>query len=170
MPIDVCKSRGVFATVLSCVHFWRYPQLKTSAWIIRPTGGLLLIVKFIILNEFAEPTVLRIGAFCLCGRFLSRHIRRRHPVLSVHAAAHIAGHILSRFLRSLSQGVRSFYFNCHCEEQIRGPKKLLLFGERTNGGTRSRHTYRICLPSIANEDDVAISIDKKIVAKAQRIW
>ena len=29
-------------------------------------------------------------------------------------------------------------------------------GERTNGDTRSRHTYRICLPSTADEDDVAI--------------
>ena len=36
------------------------------------------------------------------------------------------------------------------------PEKPLLFGERTNGDARSRHTYRICLPSTADEDDVAI--------------
>ena len=39
------------------------------------------------------------------------------------------------------------------------PEKPLLFGERTNGGARSRHTNRICLPSTADEDDVAISTD-----------
>ena len=46
---------------------------------------------------------------------------------------------------------------CHCEAlQFGVHEKPLLFGERTNGDTRSRHTYRICLPSTADEDDVAI--------------
>ena len=36
---------------------------------------------------------------------------------------------------------------------IGAPKKPLLFGERTNRHTRSRHTNRICLPSSASDDE-----------------
>ncbi len=39
----------------------------------------------------------------------------------------------------------------------RGPRHAPRGGERTNGEMRSRHTNRICLPSTADEDDVAIS-------------
>jgi len=41
-------------------------------------------------------------------------------------------------------------------------EKPLLFGERTNGDTRSRRTYRMRLPSVADEDDVAISTEKEV--------
>ncbi len=35
----------------------------------------------------------------------------------------------------------------------RGPRHAPRGGERTNGGARSRHTNRICLPSTADEDE-----------------
>ena len=40
------------------------------------------------------------------------------------------------------------------------PEKPLLFGERRSRDTRTRHTYRICLPSTANDDEVISSMKK----------
>ena len=51
---------------------------------------------------------------------------------------------------------------CHCEGFQRGPRHALRVGERRSRHTRSRHTNRICLPSTARDDDVAIpQIDKR---------
>lgn len=51
--------------------------------------------------------------------------------------------------------------NCRMRASLSGVlEKPLLFGERMNGDigdTRSRHTYRKCLPRRTDEDAVAIS-------------
>ena len=38
-------------------------------------------------------------------------------------------------------------------------------GERTNGDTRSMYTNRICLPSTADEDDVAVPQIERVIAR-----
>ena len=70
--------------------------------------------------------------------------------------------VISSMKKDIPSGC-PFFISCRTGfDDIRGPRRAPRGGERRSRDTRTRHTYRICLPSTANDDEVISSMKKDI--------